>query len=580
MKKIFSIIMASIFSINLYAINTEYKTDVVVVGSGGAGMTAALFAAENGANVILLEKTGYLGGATLMSAGIIPAAGTKQQKDAKIDDSIENFKLDIFRAANYSQDKDMVDTVASEAKLTIEWLESLGVKFNLITNTLYYGQSNYRMHIAEGSGIDMTAKIIEAVKKNPKITVLNFTAGTGLITDKENVNGVRAKKSNGEEIEIYASKVILATSGFASNEEMLKKYIPEIINAYPLTAPGATGEGIAWGQKLGAEIKNMHAYQGHAVFNLQTKSSMDLSILSRGGILINKDGKRFTNEIMGYSELTPHVVNQKEAKAYILFNKENAEKTGNFKNYTIAGIVLEGKNIAEIAKAMNVNEKELEKTIKIYKEGIEKGEDIFNRTKLPKNFAGPYYAIEITGDLRHTQGGLVITLDGEVKKENSEKIANLYAAGGVTEGFSGAGGPNYMSGNGLLQAFVFGRRAGISAAKSITNPMDKTIINNITGFKDNRVVKDTKYKDGKYVGEGKGYKGDIKVEVTVEHNKIVQIKAVEYKDTEIIFNSAIEKISDDVVYTQNTDKIDSVAGATSSARGIGTAIKNAVKSAK
>ena len=244
----------------------------------------------------------------------------------KIDDSIENFKLDIFRAANYSQDKDMVETVASEAKLTIEWLESIGVKFNLITNALYYGQSNYRMHIAEGSGAGMTAKIIEAVKKNPKITVLNFTAGTGLITDKEGVNGIRAKKSNGEEIEIYASKVILATSGFASNEEMLKKYIPEIVDAYPLTAPGATGEGIVWGQKLGAELKNMHAYQGHAVFNLQTKGSMDLSILSRGGILVNKDGKRFTNEIMGYSELTPHVVNQKDATAYILFNKENAEK--------------------------------------------------------------------------------------------------------------------------------------------------------------------------------------------------------------------------------------------------------------
>ncbi len=282
---------------------------------------------------------------------------------------------------------------------------------------------------------------------------------------------------------------------------------------------------------------------------------------------------------MGYSELTPHVVNQKEAKAYILFNKENAEKTGNFKNYSAAGIVLEGKNMAEIAKAMNVNEKELEKTIKIYNEGIEKGEDIFNRTKLPKNFAGPYYAIEITGDLRHTQGGLVITLDGEVKKENGEKIANLYAAGGVTEGFSGAGGPNYMSGNGLLQAFVFGRRAGISAAKSINNPIDKTIINNIAPFKDDRIVKNIKYKDGKYTGEGKGYKGDIKVEITVENNKISQIKAVEYKDTEIIFNSAIEKISDDVIYTQNTDKIDSVAGATSSARGIGTAIKNAVKSA-
>lgn len=137
-----------------------------------------------------------------------------------------------------------------------------------------------------------------------------------------------------------------------------------------------------------------------------------------------------------------------------------------------------------------------------------------------------------------------------------------------------------MSGNGLLQAFVFGRRAGISAAKSIINPMDKTIINNITGFKDNRIVKETKYRDGKYVGEGKGYKGNIKVEVTVKDNKIAKIEVVEYNDTEIIFNSAIKKISDDIIYTQNTDKIDSVAGATSSARGIETAIKNAVKSAK
>ena len=127
------------------------------------------------------------------------------------------------------------------------------------------------------------------------------STGTGLITDKEGVNGIRAKKSNGEEIEIYASKVILATSGFASNEEMLKKYIPEIVDAYPLTAPGATGEGIVWGQKLGAELKNMHAYQGHAVFNLQTKGSMDLSILSRGGILVNKDGKRFTSESITYA---------------------------------------------------------------------------------------------------------------------------------------------------------------------------------------------------------------------------------------------------------------------------------------
>lgn len=442
-------------------------TDIVVVGGGGAGLTAALFAAENGANVVLLEKTIGLGGATTMSAGIIPATGTKQQIEAKLDDSIENFKLDIFRAANYSQDKDLVETVANEAKTVVEWLESLGVKFNLITNALYYGQSNYRMHIAEGSGAIMTQKIIDAVNKNPKITVMTLTAGTGLISSDDRVTGVMAESSDGKKYEIQSNKVILATSGFASNKEMLKKYIPEIVAAYPLTAPGATGEGILWGQALGGELKNMHAYQGHGVFNLKTKTSMDLSIIARGGILVNKDGKRFTNEFMGYSELTPHVVNQKDATAYIVFNEENAKNTGRFEGYKTAGIIVEGKDITSLAIAMGVDSAELEKTFKAYFEGIEKGEDVFNRTKLPKNFDGPYYALEITGDLRHTQGGLVTTLDGEVKKENGEIIPNLYAVGGVSEGFSSAGGPNYMSGNGLLQAFVFGRRAGISAAKNL-----------------------------------------------------------------------------------------------------------------
>ncbi|MGF6907943.1 flavocytochrome c [Fusobacterium sp. PH5-44] len=448
--------------------NTEIlKTDVVVVGGGGAGLTAALFAAENGANVILIEKTGNLGGATLMSAGIIPATGTRQQIEAKLDDSVDNFQLDIFRAANYSQNKELVETVAAEAKTVIEWLESLDVKFKLITNALYYGQSNYRMHIAEGSGVGMTQKIIDAVNRNSKIKVMTLTSGTGLIIDNEKVIGLKAKSSSGQIYDIQSAKVILATSGFASNKEMLKKYIPEIVNAYPLTAPGATGEGIIWGQELGAQIKNMHAYQGHGVFNLKTKSSMDLSILSKGGILVNKSGKRFTNEIMGYSELTPHVVNQTDATSFMIFNETVAKNTKNFENYKGNGIVLEGKTVETLAKAMNVDEKELIKTFNIYKDGITKGEDVFNRTKLPRDFEGPYYAIEITGDLRHTQGGLVITVDGEVKKENGEIIPNLYAAGGVSEGFSSAGGPNYMSGNGLLQAFVFGRRAGISAAKSI-----------------------------------------------------------------------------------------------------------------
>lgn len=451
------------------------ETDVLVLGGGGAGLTSALTATENGKNVILVEKLGYLGGATLMSGGIIPAAETKQQKEAGIVDNQDLFARDIFRPSQYSVRKELVYTVTENAKNVIEWLEGQGVKMSLITNNLYYGQSNYRMHLAEGAGLGMTNVLIDNVNKNDKIKVLLNSPAMELAVENGQVIGAFVNKDKKNTVLIKAENTVLCTSGFASNQDMLKKFIPEMVNAFPLGAPGATGEGIIWGKNLGASVANMKSYQGHGVYSEELRGSVDLNILYRGGILVNNRGERFTNEHKGYSELSPEVLAQPDYHVYMIFNQKNADVTPAFAKYGEVGILTKADTLNELATKLNIDNNKFEITINDYLNGIKTGQDSLNRTLFPDSFEGPYYAIKITADLRHTQGGLVTDTVGHVLKEDGTLIKGLYAAGGVMEGFSDTAGPGYMSGNGLLQAFVFGRLAGGQAAT--TKRADANVVN-------------------------------------------------------------------------------------------------------
>ncbi|MGI5174277.1 flavocytochrome c [Treponema sp. OMZ 840] len=453
----------------------EKRTDVVVVGSGGAGIAAALAAAENGAKVILLEKMSSLGGATRLSGGIIPAVGTKQQVEAGIADNNDWFARDILRPSNYSVRQDLVYTVVENSKSLIEWMESMGCRFTLVTNALYYGQSNYRMHRSEGSGAGMTETLIKYLEGVGAITVMRETAGTGLITNKAGeVIGVTA--SDGKtSFNIYANNTVLATSGFGANDAMLKEYMPEVAAAFKYVAPGATGEGILWGQKLGAAVANMKAYQGHAFFNEQIRKSLSQGMANMGGIFVNTNGVRFTNEYGGYSELTPHVLAQPGHFAYLIINKDIANATSAFAGYKENGIVVSGNTAESLAAELGIDAAALADTFERYKASIKRGEDEFNKTKLPKNWDGPYYAMKITGDLRHTQGGLVTDIDTHVLKKDGSVIQGLYAAGGCTEGFASTGGAAYMSGDGLLQALIYGRIAGTKAATEKKGSIKATV---------------------------------------------------------------------------------------------------------
>ncbi len=447
------------------SVDKEYTTDIVVVGGGGAGMSAAISAAQSGKEVIIIEKMGYLGGATMLSAGLVPAYGTAQQVEAGIDDSIDGFVRDMMRPNNYSVRQDLVYTVAEQSQETIEWMEEMGIKFSLITSALYYGQSNYRMHLPEGGGMALSTGLEDYMKAFENVTVMTETPGTGLATNADgHVTGVYADSADEGMLLINAESTILCTSGFGANEEMLEEYMPEIANAVPYVAPGATGEGIEWGIELGADIANMGAYQGHAMHVKALGKSISQGMANAGGIFVNVDGMRFTNEYNGYSELSPHIMAQPGGVAWLIVTDDLSKVDANFDSYVEQGVVVSADSASELATALGIDGEGLSETITEYRASIERGEDEFNRTKLPANFDGPYHAIEITPDLRHTQGGLVTDVAGHVLKVDGTLIPGLYAAGGVTEGFSSEGGAAYMSGNGLLQALIFGKIAGETAS--------------------------------------------------------------------------------------------------------------------
>lgn len=444
------------------------ETDVLVIGGGGAGICAALSASESGAKVVLCEKSDMLGGATILSSGKIPAVGTSQQKDIleRYDeiDSVGACAMDIMRPNNYSVREDLVYTVVEQSRDTIEWTEQFGVTWT-VDEGLYYGQTVHRMHTANDGGYGLVTALIVALEVDENITLILGAPIEGLVLDGEGaVAGAYGIDSDGNAVVVLARNTVVATSGFGNNDEMIAKYCPEVSAAYRMVAPGATGEGIKWGEELGADLQKMGAYQGYAWHNADDDSVMGQGVANGGGITVNLEGNRFMNEYGGYSELTPHILAQTEHICFLCFTDEQAANNPSVESWKNNGVLYEGADEAELAAAIGVNADRLAWTFADYRKGIERGEDRFNRTHLPASFEGPFYAVKVTGEIRHTQGGMRTDVSCHVLKADGSLVPGLYAAGGCTEGFSSGGGAAYMSGNGLIQALVYGKIAGAAAA--------------------------------------------------------------------------------------------------------------------
>jgi fumarate reductase flavoprotein subunit len=252
---------------------------------------------------------------------------------------------------------------------------------------------------------------------------------------------------------------------------MLKKYIPEMADAYYFGHEGNTGEGIRWGMELGAATEHMGAYQAHGSVAYPHSTLLTWVVIVNGGFQVNKQGKRFTNEYTGYSEHALEVLNQDGQVAIEIFDERVYRSVLGFEDFNQCvemGAVKKGETIEALAEAFRLPPGELRKTLQAYNQAAEgKGEDPMGRQNFQGPLKPPFFGVRVTGALFHTQGGLKVNKKAEVLKTDGSIIPNLYAGGGVAVGFSGTGVKGYLSANGLLAATVLGKIAGDEAAKAI-----------------------------------------------------------------------------------------------------------------
>ncbi|MDI6763826.1 MAG: flavocytochrome c [Thermodesulfobacteriota bacterium] len=452
----------------------DIETDIAVVGGGACGLIASLSAAEKGVEVLLLEKEKKLGGNTSLSQGMIPAAGTRFQKAAGIDDSAELMAEDIFKKNNYESDPEITLHLCRESKNLVEWLvDSVGIHLDIVTDFIYPGHSRHRIHApSTRKGTQIVNELRTVISNRKDILLVQQSPVRDLIAKEDgSVIGLEVEIFGQGINRVRAQKVILACNGFGNNKEMLRKYIPEMADAFYFGHEGNTGEGILWGIELGTATQHMGAYQAHGSVAYPHAILLTWVVIVNGGFQVNKQGKRFSNEYTGYSEHAIEVLNQEDKIAIEIFDERIYQSVLGFEDFNQCieiGAMKRGETIEELADLFQLPPKELRKTLESYNRATEgKGEDPMGRQNFQGPLKSPYYGVRVTGALFHTQGGLKVNKRTQVLKPDGSTIPNLYAGGGVAVGVSGSNVKGYSSANGLLAATVLGKIAGEEAAASI-----------------------------------------------------------------------------------------------------------------
>ena len=450
----------------------SFETDVIVIGGGGCGLTAAIAAGQFDLEVLVLEKQERPLSNTARSGGMIPAAGTRLQREAGIEEGPEDFVADILRKNDNSSDPGMTLHMATISKDLVDWLiDDVGINLVFSDDFKYPGHSQYRMHVPPNrTGAALHEDLRKAAEKLPSVELVTDSPAVGLITDAQGaVEGVLVQRGEVQE-RVRAKKIILACNGFAGNPEMIEEYCPEISGAAYFGGEGNTGEGILWGTSLGAETAYMDAFQSHASVAVPSNILITYAIIMEGGIQVNGDGNRFGDETVDYSKFALEVLKQPDGLVWDIYDERLHQLALKFEDYRGAievEAVRTAKSLDELANEINVDATNLTKTFEDYQLSAQSNsQDSFGRTDC-RQLEAPFYAVQVTGALFHTQGGLKVNKVGRVLKKDGSQISNLYAGGGVAAGISGHGAGGYLSGNGLLTALGYGMLAGKDAAREL-----------------------------------------------------------------------------------------------------------------
>ena len=451
--------------------------DVVVIGAGGAGFSAAITAKNAGANVVLLEKMPAVGGNSLISGAEMNVAKNWVQPKLGInDDSPELHAQDTFKGGDGKGDMKVINVMTHQALDAAKWCRDyLGVRFEDDNLFFFGGHSRKRALIPVGhTGTEFIAKF-QAKADELGIPVITNMKAEELIKNKDGrVVGVKATMDGSEYTFIAKGGVVLATGGFGANPEMVKKYNPKIDERFKTTdAPGSTGEALYMAERAGAELVNMGYIQTYPICD-PISGAIELIADARfdGAIMLNQEGKRFVEELQRRDVLSEAILNQTGQYCWVLWN-DNIGKISNtvkahaneYEAFTKQGIMTTCDDLKCIADFTKIPFDQLQKTVKRVSDMAGKGndKDFNHRSGLVDMQQGKYYVIKAVPSTHHTMGGVRINEKAEALTAEGKVIPGLWAAGEVT---GVTHGTNRLGGNAYTDIIVFGRIAGEAAAKA------------------------------------------------------------------------------------------------------------------
>ena len=489
-----------------------YEADVVIVGAGGAGMTAALTAVENGAKVVIVESQAAVGGNSVratggMNAGETPyqdkaafgqAAGVDktlasvestyadhavinqladvvelqwasyQQNAVGYFDSVELMQLDTIIGGKGINDPALVKVLAENSSEGVEWLRKYNI--NLDNTGAFGGASVNRIHWpkVDGKKVSVGAYMIplleEACNASENITILKETTATEIIMVDGAAKGIKATGKTGNTVTVNADAVILAAGGFGANLEMVASYKPELAGFMTTNAAGLQGQGIAMAQAVGAAVVDMEQIQIHPTVQFDTAALITEGLRGDGAILVNANGERFIDEVGTRDVVSAAEIAQPGSYSWLIVDQRMLDASATIAGYVKKGFVFSGATYEELAAQIGVPAENFAATMNAWNGYVAaKNDPDWGRVSFanPLDMA-PYYAIKVTAGIHHTMGGVKINTNTQVLTADGTAIPGLYAAGEITGGVHGA---NRLGGNAVSDFVVFGRIAGEQAAK-------------------------------------------------------------------------------------------------------------------
>ena len=492
--------------------DSTVDADVVVVGAGGAGMTAAITAAAEGKSVVILESQSMVGGNSVRATGGMNAGKTVYQDENEFGesagvektlktaaekyadnetitalaktvseqwaayqadptgyfDSVELMELDTMIGGKGINDPELVETLCANSADAIDWLDEHGITLHNVSS--FGGASVKRIHRpvnAEGKTVSVGSYMIPLLQENCEkagVKMMLDTTATEILTDANGAAvGVKATGASGETVTVNAKAVVLASGGFGANLDMVVKYKPELKGFMTTNAPGIQGQGIEMAQAIGAATVDMDQIQIHPTVEANTAALITEGLRGDGAILINEEGQRFIDEVGTRDVVSAAEIAQTGSYSWLVVDQAMADASSVIQGYIKKGYTVTGATYEELGKAMGVDAAAFAETMEKWNGYVEaKNDPDFGRTSFanPLNTA-PYYAVKVTAGVHHTMGGLKINANTEVLNEKGEVIPGLFAAGEVTGGVHGA---NRLGGNAVADFTVFGRIAGAAAS--------------------------------------------------------------------------------------------------------------------